>query len=302
MSYYNNDNAKQAGSSGLAAGQQEVDDAGRAASKLLAAVYLFERTGTAAYQQVVEGAYATYIPNWGPAQWHVDEQDTLLHYAKVAGVTPAVATDIQTKYLTALKTKNLFLPAITGNTDPYLSPMADWTWGSNQSKAALARFFLMVEAYGLDATLVPSARSAAEGYLHYLHGVNPLGLVYLSNMQRAGAEHSVSTLYHTWFAHGSAKWDAVTATTPGPAPGYLVGGPNPSYSVDACCTNGALPLCFGSTDAALCSMNLTPPLGQPSMKSYLEFNESWPANSWAVTENSNGYQVQYIRALSSFAR
>ena len=30
-----------------------------------------------------------------------------------------------------------------------------------------------------------------------------------------------------------------------------------------------------------------------------QFNDDWPLNSWQVTENSNGYQVQYIRLLTS---
>jgi hypothetical protein len=38
------------------------------------------------------------------------------------------------------------------------------------------------------------------------------------------------------------------------------------------------------------------------MKSYREFNDGWPLNSWSVTENSNGYEAQYIRLLAAFAR
>ena len=34
-----------------------------------------------------------------------------------------------------------------------------------------------------------------------------------------------------------------------------------------------------------------PPRGQPALKSYLQFNEGWPANSWEVTEPSTGYQA-----------
>ncbi|MGK3960067.1 hypothetical protein WMF38_44335 [Sorangium sp. So ce118] len=40
----------------------------------------------------------------------------------------------------------------------------------------------------------------------------------------------------------------------------------------------------------------------PAQKSYKDFNTSWPLNSWAVTENSNGYQASYIRLLSKFVR
>jgi endoglucanase len=46
--YYNNDESKQTGSSGLASGDQETDDAGRLFSKFQAAIYLYEMTGDAA--------------------------------------------------------------------------------------------------------------------------------------------------------------------------------------------------------------------------------------------------------------
>lgn len=45
--YNNNDESKQAGSSGLGAGNQETDDAGRLSSKFQAATYLYDLTGEA---------------------------------------------------------------------------------------------------------------------------------------------------------------------------------------------------------------------------------------------------------------
>jgi endoglucanase len=133
--------------------------------------------------------------------------------------------------------------------------------------------------------------------------VNPLGLVYLTNMKSAGAEHSASTMWHSWFAPGSARWSRVSASMPGPPPGYLVGGPNPGYAKDNCCaaaigTPGYR--CSGSTAFALCRNNYAPPLGQPPLKSYLDFNDNWTANSWAVTEPSTGYQAYYIRVLARY--
>jgi endoglucanase len=61
------------------------------------------------------------------------------------------------------------------------------------------------------------------GYLHYLHGVNPLGFVYLTNMKSAGASHSANTMFHNWFAY-STRWERASGAMPGPPPGYLVGG------------------------------------------------------------------------------
>ena len=129
---------------------------------------------------------------------------------------------------------------------------------------------------------------------HYVHGVNPLGLVYLSNMGGSGATKSVTRFFHSWFAHGS-MWDAVGVSKYGPPPGYLTGGPNPGYTWDSCCPNG----CSGNTCG---TAQPSPPAGQPDQKSYLDFNDSWPLDSWSVTEPDLGYQAQYVRLLSKFVQ
>ena len=141
-------------------------------------------------------------------------------------------------------------------------------------------------------------RNAGLAYLNYLHGVNPLGLVYLTNMERYGAEKSVSEIYHNWFVNGSKEYDSTKTSTYGPAPGFLVGGPNPGYERDECCKTKC-----GGYGAKMCKRPvMSPPAGQPPMKSYAEFNDGWPLNSWSVTENSNSYQTAYIRLLSKYAR
>jgi hypothetical protein len=116
-------------------------------------------------------------------------------------------------------------------------------------------------------------------------------------MYKYGGDNCINEFYHTWFTNGSALWDRVGISTYGPAPGFLTGGPNPSYNVDGCCPGS----CGSAQNNALCtSENLTPPRNQPRQKSYKDFNTSWPLNSWSVTENSCGYQVNYIRLLSKF--
>ena len=84
----------------------------------------------------------------------------------------------------------------------------------------------------------------------------------------------------------------VGVSTYGPPPGFLTGGPNASYDWDAACPG----------NAACPAERPVPPYGQPAQKSYLDFNTSWPVNSWAVTENSNGYQVYYLRLLAKFVK
>ena len=302
--YYNNDESKQTGSSGLASGQQETDDAGRLLSKFQAATYLYGITGGAAYKTFAEANYASIVPSSGPTEWDVEKQDALLYLAGLSGVTSSVSSAIVTQFVNTVPSNSNQLPMVTGNKDPYRAPMNTYTWGSNQIKMAQARIYQML-AQRASGTTVQTAAAGAEDYVHYIHGINPFGLVYLTNMKRAGAENSATTLFHTWFADGSAKWDVVTSTTPGPAPGFVPGGPNPGFSLDGCCTapsGDAAYHCYGATEYSLCSQNWQPPLGQPPEKAYLQFNSGWPAGSWSVTEPSTGYQAKYVLVLSAYAR
>jgi endoglucanase len=293
--FYNNDGAS--GTSGLGAGQQETDNYGRLVAKMEAACFLFELTGETKYKDFFDANYTKiHLIEWTYAYpFETTNQEILLHYTKIAGATPAVVTAIKTVYKNAMNGSDNF-PAYTSGKDPYNAYIKDYTWGSNSTKGAQGLMFTDMIQYGIDAANDGDFKKAAEGYIHYLHGVNPLSLVYLSNMNAYGADNSVKEFYHSWFTNGSAKWDRVGTSTYGPAPGFVTGGPNPSYDVDGCCATSSC----GGSNAACTSENLSPPKGQPAQKSYKDFNTSWPVNSWSVTENSNGYQLNYIRLLSKF--
>jgi endoglucanase len=301
--FYNNDDLKQPGSRGLAAGQQEMDDAGRLFAKFQAAVYLYELTGDAIYKSFIESSYTSIVPSADRPLWSGDRQETLLYYSRLPGISVPVRSAILTKFIASVTRNEDQLPMITDNKDPYRAPIKAHLWGSNSSKARQARLYQLLALYGDGVVSAATANSAALGYIHYIHGVNSLGLVYLTNMKSAGAEHSASTMFHNWFAHGSARWSEVSDAMPGPPPGYLLGGPNQDYSKDKCCTAriGTREYrCFFSAAFALCQNSYAPPLGQPPLKSYRQFNEGWPANSWEVTEPSTAYQAQYIRVLAKY--
>jgi endoglucanase len=280
----------------VGAGEQELDAAyDLPMRKLEAAVFLFESTGDAMYRDFFDASYArAHLFTQGNYvdPFSVEVQDTLLEYTRAKGATAAVAQSIKAAYATAMGSQGNFL-SLRSNADPYLAYIHDYTWGSNQTKAAQGLVFFDVVTFGVDPSANADARRGAERYVHYLHGVNPMSLVYLSNMGAHGAQKSITRMFHTWFAHGSAKWDAVGVSTYGPPPGYLVGGPNPGYSWDSCCPSG----CSGvSCGAAMPS----PPAGQPPQKSYRDMNDSWPLDSWSISEPDVGYQVGYIRLLSKF--
>jgi hypothetical protein len=283
---------------GLGAGQQETDDYGRLTAKLEAASFLYEITGEAKYKTFFESNYSQiHLMQWTYAYpFETTNQETLLYYTTLNGVSSSVKSAIINKYQNAMNGSENF-PAFTNGKDPFLAHIKDYTWGSNSVKAGKGLMFTDFVDYDINSSKNGQALEAAENYIHYIHGVNPLNMVYLSNMYNFGAENCVNEFYHSWFTDGSTKWDRVGESTYGPAPGFLTGGPNPSYDWDGCCPNG----CGSSSNNAKCyGESISPPKNQPNQKSYKDFNTSWPLNSWSVTENSCGYQISYIRLLAKF--
>ena len=296
--FYNNSAAH--GTSGLGAGQQETDDYGRAMEKLEAACFLYRETGETGYRDHFDNHYREsklYLYNGWASMYEVRTQNALLYYTTIETATEAVRQDILDTYGNAVINGNDHLRAYTSARDPYLAYAPTYVWGSNGNKSGKGTMHYHLISYGMGDGIEKTARDAAESYIHYLHGVNPLNMVYLSNMYAYGADHGVNEFYHSWFTDGSALWDRVGTSVYGPAPGFLTGGPNPSYDWDGCCPSG----CGSSSNNAKCTAeSLSPPKGQPDQKSYKDFNTSWPVNSWSVTENSCGYQTRYIHLLSKF--
>lgn len=163
----------------------------------------------------------------------------------------------------------------------YMYP-GHYTWGSSQLKAEWANLLTFAIKLNVNAANTAKYREVAEEYLHYFHGRNALSEVYLSNMGTKGAnlggDKSVMQVYHSWFGDGSPKYDGANSTF-GPIPGYLVGGPNEFFSVST----------------------ITPPAGQPPMKSFKDWNTGWPENSWEITEPAIYYQAAYTLLLSQYA-
>ncbi|MEW4925524.1 glycoside hydrolase family 9 protein [Algibacter sp. 2305UL17-15] len=278
---------------GIGAGQQETDAYGRFAHKMRAAIHLFGLTGDAVYKIVIDNNYQDiHLMLWNFAYpFEQENQEALLYYASLPNATSSVASDIKSTYATAMNSTNNFT-AFNNEEDPYMAHLDAYVWGSNGTKNRKGLMFTDYVNYTINPANNADALRAAERYIHYIHGVNPLNLCYLSNMYDYGAENSVDEFYHAWFADGT-DWDNVLNDLYGPAPGYLVGGPNPNYNWDVCCPSG----CSGF----VCDITQRDRImNQPKQKSYDQFNTSWPMNSWEVTENSCGYQMAYIKLLSQF--
>jgi len=256
----------------------------QAANRVCAASYLFSLTGEARFRAVVDAEYRdVHLLTWTYAYpFEMEFQDCLLDYASRPDATPAVASAIRSAYTTSMQGADN-LGHHRAQDDAYRAWLADadYVWGSNRTKAYLGLMFLAMNRYGLDPGNAAAYAGAAATYAHYLHGVNPLGLVMLTNMAAYGAESSAQEIYHSWFGDGT-DWDSATTSLYGPAPGFVPGGINPNFQPDP--TYAGPPI--------------EPPQNQPILKSYLDWNTSWPENSWQVTENSITYQAAYVRLLA----
>jgi endoglucanase len=286
----------------IAAGEQEVGNYDVLVRKMAASVFLFALTGTASYKTFVDNNYSQmHLIQWGYAYpFETGQQDMLLYYASLSNATTSVANDIKNNFRNSMQTNNGDnLPAYLNQTDAYRAYMSDnnYTWGSNTTKGRQGNMFTDMIYYNLNPANNTNYREAALGFLNYFHGVNPTAFAYLSNMGNFGAENSINEFYHSWFTDGSTLWDRVGVSTYGPPPGYVPGGPNPSYDVDACCPSS----CGSPGNNALCNAALvTPPLNQPIQKSYHDWNTNWPQNSWTITECGIYTQAAYVRLLSNF--
>ncbi|TVQ04248.1 MAG: T9SS C-terminal target domain-containing protein [Balneolaceae bacterium] len=262
-------------------GEIKAGDADRSVESQLSeaalfAIYMFALTGEQKWNELVAERYRD-IPLfgwWGPYNHYFGEG--LLYYTTLDGADASIREEILQRFRT--KPGTFYGNAVA--TDPYYAGMPDaqYHWGSLVVMANTGILNLNVARY-LDEPKEADYIQRARDILHYIHGRNPLDKCYLSNMYAYGAENPVNEFYHGWFEHGSPWQNVLFSEKGGPAPGFLVGGPNQAY------TGGENPYLE---------------LNQPPQKMYTDFSNGWPYNSWEITENSIGYQAGYIRLLSEF--
>ena len=282
----------------IAAGEQEISVYERDMRKICAAAYLYSLTGTATYKTFVETNYTNaHMFAWSFVYpFEVPTQQGILFYASIPNVTAAVRDNIINTYKNAIDTNGDNYPAYTNKNDPYRAHIAtnNYVWGSNGWKCSMANSYQSYVHFNLDLNKNADMKKIMDGFIHYMHGVNPNALCYLTNMEDYGAARSVNTIYHAWFKDSSTDWDDVRTSTYGPPPGFIPGGPNPSWGLDACCSTDC-----GSPQANSQCVNQIPPASQPAMKSYKDWNTGWPQNSWSVTETSIYVQAAYLCLLST---
>jgi len=184
----------------------------------------------------------------------------------------------------------------------------DWSWGSNRNQAAYGANLLLADHFGATGSRGSGeVRFLAQKHLHYLLGLNPLNMLYLTNMAAYGGEHSAFQIYHAWFSHtggdgdhGNAEYNGkpsgvdeplypyypgdAQASAYGPPPGFMPGGPNAYYS-------GAYAL----------PDRTRPPYAYRDFSVGCEWSGSaCRASSWELTEPMQAYQGAFVLLVSFF--
>ncbi|MBN1299961.1 MAG: glycoside hydrolase family 9 protein [Melioribacteraceae bacterium] len=240
--------------------------------EVISAIYLYALTTNEIYNEVVKNNYMitaqfydTYL-----SLYFSQHGDALLYYTTIPGADEKAKKEIIEHRMKQGFGLDIF--DFKPRADLYMAyiPGALYTWGSNNPRAALGSANYDFIKYNINEDRRENYLRRAHGILHYFHGVNPLGIVYLSNMYKYGAELCTDEIWHDWFSNLS-EWDK------NPAPGYVPGGPNFYY-------NGS-------------RIDI---LTQPVQKCYLNWNNSVPENSWEITEPAIYYQASYVKLLSKF--
>ncbi|NJR68148.1 MAG: hypothetical protein HC771_05320 [Synechococcales cyanobacterium CRU_2_2] len=263
----------------LSPASQANEDGEDGILRLWAAAELYRATQSPVYQRYIESQPVTLASDWFDAYRDL----AYVTYARTPGASPKMLVKLRAALQATLDNIDNLDPS---GPDPYRAYLDYYHWGSNQSKANWGLMFLLAQQIRLKGSSLQAYRQNAEEYLHYFHGRNPLGWVYLSNMgeqgAKAGAEKSVMAIYHGWFHRGSVYDGA--ASKYGPAPGFVSGGPNQYYSVK----------------------HVAPPYGEPPQKAYRDWNVDKPMlgmateASWEITEPAIYYQAAYVDLLSYF--
>lgn len=269
----------------IKSGDADQDAASQLANAVVASIYLYEanigNNNANTYKTFVESHYTQINPManywWGPYDVHVE--NALLHYTTLTGVSSSVSNAIRSSKINS--NTGMSIGAFNNRTDLYLSFMYDdqYHWGSAQVKASLGMSAQNFKYYNLDVSNNESYKKTAQYYLHWFHGLNPLGVVMISNMYESKADSCINEVYHSWFADGTI-FDNTKLSQVGPAPGFIPGGPNKNYSVS----------------------QISPPYAQPSQKSYKDWNTAWNGSfqeaSYEVSEVSIYVQACYLSLLA----
>ena len=269
--YIDNPKSEECDNGEIKSGDADVAILSQDEMEVVSAIYLYALTGDEKYNQIVKKHFFITAPFYDTYRYlylgHIG--DALFYYTELSNADPD--TKNQIRLHRQRQGEGLDVYQFHPQDDLYMAylPKPLYNWGSNNTRAALGSANYDFITYNLTDNKNKYFKRSL-GILHYFHGVNPLGIVYLSNMYKFGAEYCADEIWHDWFRNDS-PFDKT------PPPGYVTGGPNSRY------------------DGSLIEL-----YKQPPQKCYKNWNNGVPENAWSITEPAIYYQASYIKLLANF--
>ena len=263
--------------------------AGHVGKAAASAVYLYALTGQTEYHDYFKANYTQLRPyhanlnEW--ASYGAEEGEALLFYTQLPGADPAIRDAILAYKTSPDKSSGRFY-SVEEAASLYRAPSVYLLWGSNGhiSRSGYANFDFI--RYGLNPGRHGDYYARASAVANYLHGVNPFGMTYLSNMYADGGDYCADEMWHTWFKPGS-PFDNIDGANVGPAPGFLSGG--------AMTQGYPLGMKIGTTAFPGENANAQPPLKRFSVNN----SPDGGGQPWAYNEPAIYYQSAYVRLLAN---
>ena len=260
-------------------------------TSVVAAIYLYALDPEPAYADLIAKSFKSTRPfqedRW--SSYDPEQGEGLLFYASLPNADPGIKAAIIERKLSQSRSVDIY--GMKPDLDLYRAYMRDdsFHWAHNQVRANVANTNYELVLGPAKAADPATFIERAEGLLNSLHGVNAMGLVYLTNMYAYGAEKSANQIFHTWFRDGDPDFDDAQKSRLGPPPGYVPGGTNHQY-------------CSFQPQSRCVTSRLRQ---QPLQKAYLDFNTGWEPKiehdqSWEITEPGIYYQAAYVMLASKF--
>lgn len=194
--------------------------------RALAAACYFALTGQKAHEQTarqIMGKWTRIRPG---------EDGDMLQAAWVYIHAPAADADLAARLRQMVLDAGLSIVKQTGPHRGYAAGIRGYWWGSNRMIGHCGVQAIAAAELTDDPAAKRQFLDAAEEFVHYLLGRNPIGLCYVSNLKALGAERSAMVMHHGWVGdQNSPESQKYVGDGPGkigPMPGLVVGGANGS--------------------------------------------------------------------------
>lgn len=293
----------------IAAGDADLTIKEQRSAAVVAAIFLYATTGNSEFHNFIINNISSAYPMhpdqrvWDWGLYGTYHSEALLFYTRLNNANETIKNNIRNQKLALINKTSVSTYQSQPADDLYRSfmPNDQYHWGSNRIRTRIGNDNMDAVKNSILISQNQNFQDRALSVLHYLHGVNPFGWTYLSNMTHLGASHSISKIYHAWF-ETQTKWDSSVTSQCGPAPGYLAGGPNKNTNA---CSSGGRYWNNSSNNYGDCA-NGSSLATQPIQKAYAEINYHYLSLTgqsyfgYELTEPAIYYQSNYVKLLSNF--